>query len=101
VSRNASKPDSASLRKVKAASLPEMVKPATGDEITGAVHGRAFRGSWGQRAGKDSLRKLGDPAVRERQRNQRSAGIHNRDNGVGRESDRPIVCAEQRVVQEG
>jgi hypothetical protein len=38
--------------------------------------------------GKDSQRKLGDPAVGERQRNQRFARIHNRDNGVGRESDR-------------
>ena len=55
-----------------------MVKPATGDETTGALHRRAFRGGWGQRAGKDSLRKLGDPAVRTRQRNRRLTGIHNR-----------------------
>ena len=74
-----------------------MVKPATGDEETGAVHRRAFRGGWGQRAGKDSLRKLGDPAEWKRKRNQRLAGIHNRECGAGRESERPIV-AEKRVT---
>ena len=43
------------------------------------------------------MRKLGDPAVRERQRNQRLAGINNRECGAGRESERPIV-AEKRVT---
>jgi hypothetical protein len=48
--------------------------------------------------GKDSQRKLGDPAVGERQRNQRFARIHNRDNGVGRESDRHRGGVPQSVV---
>jgi hypothetical protein len=47
----------------KTASLPEMVKPVTGGEETGVSIHWAFRGSWGQRAGKDSSRNLGDPAV--------------------------------------
>ena len=74
-----------------------MVKPATGDEATGEVHHWAFRGGWGQRAGKDSSRNLGDPAVWKRKGNQRLAGRHNREHGAGRESERPIV-AEKRVT---
>ena len=76
-----------------------MVKPGTGDGVTGVVHHRAFRGSWGQRAGKDSSRNLGDPAVRKRQRDQRITGIHNRDNGTGRESERPIVAEKRGNVR--
>ena len=72
-----------------------MVKPATGDEVTGVVHHRAFRGGWGQRAGKDSSRNLGDPAVRKRERDRRLAGIHNRERGTGRESEGPIVAAKR------
>jgi len=36
VSRNASEPDSASLAKVGAASLPYVMKPDTGGEVMGA-----------------------------------------------------------------
>jgi len=40
-----------------------MMKPDTGGEATGKSTCRAFRGGWGQRAGKDPLRNLGDPAA--------------------------------------
>lgn len=58
VSRSESEPDSASLRKVGAASLPEMVKPATAgeeaEEATGgplgvdgdSARGKVCRGAW-------------------------------------------------------
>jgi len=59
-----------------------MGKPETGGEETGACIRRAFRGAWGQRAGKDSSRNLGGPAVWKRQRNQRFAGIHNRETAL-------------------
>src|SRR6266481_353844 len=58
----------------KTASPPKRVKPATGGETTGAIRHWAFRGGWGQRAGKDSFRKLGDAAEREWQHTQRLAG---------------------------
>jgi len=47
----------------KVAKLPKMMKPDTGGEATGKSTCRAFRGGWGQRAGKDPLRNLGDPAA--------------------------------------
>ena len=73
------------------------VKPATGGEATGAVHPWAFRGGWGQRAGKDSSRELGDPAEQAWKHDQRLAGIHNRESAPARESERPIV-ARKRVT---
>jgi len=48
------------------ASLPEMRKPAIGGEEMGASSRRTLRGGRGQRAWKDQLRNLGDPAERER-----------------------------------
>jgi hypothetical protein len=84
----------------RTASLPKMVKPATGGEATEAIHYRAFRGGWGQRAGKDSPRNLetgsAEAATRPTPRGNTYGG-----RGTGRESERPIVCAEQRIVQEG
>ncbi len=62
MSRSASEPDSASLRKVRAASLPYAMKPATGGEAMGASSRRALRGGWGRRMGTDQSRNLGDPA---------------------------------------
>jgi len=47
---------------VKVASLPKLLKPVTGEEATSKSTRRAFRGGWGQRAGKDQSRILGDPA---------------------------------------
>ena len=87
---------------VEVASLPKMMKPDIGGEATSKGTRRAFRGGWGQRAGKEQSRNLGDPAGRGKgHRTQRPKGIHNRGNGPGRESERLIVCAEQRVAQEG
>ena len=76
------------------------MKPDTGDEAwVGAVvglsgvlgdgaRGQIRRGTWEARRGGGGDR-------------QRLGGIHNPGSGSGRESDRLIVCAEQRVVQEG
>jgi hypothetical protein len=50
--------------KVKAANLPELLKPEIGGEAMSRSTRRAFRGGWGQRAGKDQPRNLGDPAER-------------------------------------
>jgi len=62
VSRNASEPDSASLCKVRAANLPDVMKPDTGGEVMGESSRRALRGGWGWRMGTDQSRNLGDPA---------------------------------------
>jgi len=62
VSRSTSEPSSASLRLVKVASLPEMVKPDANDEATDASSRWAFRGGRGRRAKTDRSRNLGDPA---------------------------------------
>ena len=63
VSRNASEPDSASLRNVEVASLPTMVKPDKADgEATGECSRQISRGGWGQRAWTDQSRSLGGPA---------------------------------------
>jgi hypothetical protein len=77
-----------------------MVKPETGGEETGASIRRASRGGWGQRAGKDSSRNLGDPVVWKRKRDRRFAGIHNRERDTGRESERPIVAAKRVTIVE-
>jgi hypothetical protein len=47
---------------LKVASLPKMLKPDIVEEATSESTRRAFRGGWGQRAGKDQSRTLGDPA---------------------------------------
>ena len=44
------------------ASLPEMLKPATGREATSAGTDRTARGGWGERASRDWSRNLGGPA---------------------------------------
>ena len=83
------------------ASPPTRMKPdKTVGEATGIGSQGTFRGGWGQRAGKDSSRNLGDPAVRERQRDQRFAGIHNRRTSTGRESERPIVAGKRVTTVE-
>jgi len=41
-----------------------MVKPDTSGEATGKSSRWAFRGGWGQRAGTDQWRDLGDPTGR-------------------------------------
>ena len=68
-------------------------------ENSGGEHAstcRTFRGGWGQRAGKDQSRNLGDPAGRERKR-PTAWRESITANGPGRESERPIV-ARKRVT---
>jgi hypothetical protein len=48
---------------MEVASLPRMMKPDTGGEAMSSTR-RTFRGGWGQRAGIDQSRNLGDPAGR-------------------------------------
>ncbi len=60
-SRSASEPESASLRKLRVASLPEMVKPVTRSEEMFKSKTVALRGERGQRVGKAELGRLGDP----------------------------------------
>lgn len=62
MSCNASEPYSASLRKSRAAKLPDMTKPDTDEEVTDRRTRRALRGGRGQRALKDRSRNLGGPA---------------------------------------
>ena len=85
-----------------AASLPDRVKPATGREATSESTGRATRGGWGERAPKDQPRNLGRPGK------CASGGTDNAfretinlESGCGRESESAIVCAGQRMDQEG
>jgi hypothetical protein len=83
------------------ANPPTRTKPdQTDGEATGMGSRRTFRDGWGQRAWKDQLRSLGDPVEREPEATnaQREYITEVRR---GRESERPIVCAEQRVAQEG
>ena len=96
-SRSASELKSASLHKVRVASLSEMLKPATDGEATGECSRRAFRGERRQRVGTERPRNLGDPAPPDRLGVRRRAGMHNCARGGGRESDRPIV-ARKRVM---
>ena len=60
-SRNASEPVSASLRQLRVASLPNMLKPVTRHEGIFMRSVAALRGGCGQRAGKAELGRLGDP----------------------------------------
>ena len=48
-------PVSASLHQLKVASLPELLKPVTGQEATGMCTDRAFRGERGRRVSKDLM----------------------------------------------
>ena len=91
VSRSASEPDSASLRQVGVAKLPEMPKPVTCREATGVCTCRAPRGGWGRRARKDASRNLGGP-LWPGARAEGRPGIHNREVCCSWESERPIVA---------
>ena len=61
-SRNENELDSASIRNMGAANLPEMAKPATVGEATLERNRQAPRGGWRQRVGKEKSSNLGDPA---------------------------------------
>ena len=62
-------------------SLPESMKPVTGDEATGVGSRRSLRDDWGWRVQKDKHRNLGDPSF-------------------WRESDRPIVAGKRLITVE-
>jgi len=79
-SRNASELDSASLRNVGVAMLPEVLKPAAIGEATFVCNRWAPRGDWRQRVRTEKSRNLRDPN-----------GLHDRV----RESDVPIVVQKQ------
>ena len=91
VSPSASESDSASLRSVGVAKLPEMMKPVTCREETSMCTGRAPRGGWEERARKDASRNLGDP-LRPGDRARWRPGINNRKACCSRESERSIVA---------
>ncbi len=98
VSRSASEPEVASLWKTEAASPRDRVKPASDGEATSRCTHRASRGGNGQHAWTDRSRNLGDPAgCRKRQRRK---GMHNLSNGLGWESDRPIVAGKRVTTVE-
>jgi hypothetical protein len=70
VSRSVSEPESASLNQVRAARLPEGLKPEIRSEETFESNAGVLRGERGQRAGKVGLGRLGDPCRRFRRRNK-------------------------------
>ena len=95
VSRSASKPDSASLRLERSANLSKMPKPMIRREATFTSSGGDLRGSWGQRAGKVGLGRLGAPCHRPGQhRGKARAESIRRALGAG-ESERPIVARKR------
>src|SRR5882672_8227845 len=78
------------------------MKPDTGGEATGKSTCRAFRGEWGQRAGKDPLRNLFALArdVQQRrkwQHDRQSRGKHNKGTGADWKSEGSVV-AKKRVM---
>jgi hypothetical protein len=95
VSRSASEPESASLRKARVASLPEKLKPAIRREGTFISNVGALRGERGQCAGKVRLGSLGDAGgwPREEGAKGRSEDI-SWALAVG-ESERPIVAKKR------
>jgi hypothetical protein len=64
VSRSASEPEAASLNQMRAARLPEELKPAIRCEETFESNAGVLRGERGQRAGKVGLGRLGEPCGR-------------------------------------
>src|SRR2546425_12515352 len=74
VSRSASEPESASLNQMRAARLPEGLKPAIRCEETFESNAGVLRGERGQRAGKVELGRLGDPCDRLRHKRDETPG---------------------------
>ena len=97
-SPNASEPDSASLHKWRLVSLPDMVKPATGGEVTDASIRQDVRGDWGERVQKELTWYPGDPyrkpwsAVGWGEANR---GSHNPVELRWRKSERPIGAKKE------
>jgi hypothetical protein len=77
------------------------MKPDTGDEAMGKGNRRTSRGERGQRVGTDQPRNLGAPVGERRGTTQHRGRKDITARGPDRESERPIVCAEQRVDREG
>jgi hypothetical protein len=63
-SRNAIELDSASLHKVGAANLPDLLKPVIVGQVTLESSRRVPRGDWRQRVGKEKSSNLGTVAQR-------------------------------------
>ena len=91
VSRNANELDSASLRKVGVANLPDWTKPAIIGEATLVRSRWAPRGGWRQRAGKEKSRNLRDPSRPARLAVRRDVN----PSRPGRESEGIVVAGKQ------
>jgi hypothetical protein len=91
MSPSESEPDSASLRTLCVANLPDWAKPDTCREGTGRCICRAHRGERGERVRKDASRNLGDPLWLGVGAGG-GPGINNREICCERESERPIVA---------
>src|SRR3989454_5999756 len=100
VSRSASEPESASLNQVRAASLPEGLKPVIRREATFASNAGVLRGERGQRAGKVGLGRLGGPCRRFRRRSKTRSESISCELGAG-ESERPVVARRPRSSRGG
>ena len=85
-SRNAIELDSASLRKVGTANLPDWTKPAIIGEAALVCSRWVPRGDWSQRVGKEKSSNLGDPAAGSK------VGVDHR--ACRRESDGLIVAGK-------
>src|SRR5213592_3269380 len=94
-SRSASKPESASLRKVRTANLSEMPKPAIRREEIFASSGGVLRGRRGQRAGKAGLGRLGDPGHRHRAARCESGSKSISCRLEAGKSERPVVARKR------
>jgi hypothetical protein len=94
VSRSVSEPESASLNQVRAARLPEELKPIIRSEETFENNAGVLRGERGQRAGKVRLGRLGDPRRRLRRRNKTRSKTISWGLGAG-ESERLVVALKR------
>ncbi len=107
-SRSGSEPGSASLTRseMKAASLPNKMKPATSDEATDEKQSLGISGVRGDSArGKNSRGGPGRPdravpSRRSSREHKRRVGMHNYTTCTGRESDRPIVTRKRVTTVE-
>lgn len=95
VSPNESELDSAPLHFWRSAKLPDLLKPAIGEEATGICTRWDARGGWRERMPKERTWYPGDPLHRTWQVvgcGQRRRGSHNSDDLWQRKSERPILA---------
>ena len=97
-SRNVNELDSASLRYVGVANLPELVKPAIAGEETLQSSQRTPRGGWRQRVGKGKSRNLRDPSQAATRRWE-SDGLIVARKGLTRLERRGPTVNKQRLKQ--